>query len=201
MLVLKLGGSVITDKRVRCRARPGVIGRLARELKPFCSETIIVHGAGSFGHIKASKHGLKDGISSDEALLGAAEVQREVRELDAIVCRALQKAGIPAISIPPSVFLQFSCGSLSEYDVGPFREAMARGFVPVTFGDVVMDDLQGVAICSGDDLVKLLACEFKAERAVFVSDVDGIFDSDPKANKRAKLIREIDPLKPLKAVM
>jgi isopentenyl phosphate kinase len=199
MLVLKLGGSVITDKRVRCKARPDIVGRLARELKPFCGEMVIVHGAGSFGHILASKYGLKEGISSDRALLGAAQVQREVRELDSLVCHGLQKAGIPAVSIPPSVFLRFSCGSLSEYDVQPFKDAMTRGFVPVTFGDVVLDDHQGIAICSGDDLMKLLASEFKAERAIFVSDVDGIYDADPKKDKKAKLAREIDPLRPFKA--
>ncbi|MFH0816112.1 MAG: isopentenyl phosphate kinase [Methanobacteriota archaeon] len=194
--MVKLGGSAITDKRVSCKARRADIARLAKELAPFASELLIVHGAGSFGHIGAAKYGLKKGLSSKKSLLGAATVQREVRELNLIVCEALHKAKVPAVSIPPSAFIRFTSGSLSGYDLRLFSDAVANGFVPVTFGDVVPDFDQGVAICSGDVLVKLLASEFKAKAAVFASDVDGVFDADPKQSCKAKLLTEIDPLRP-----
>lgn len=194
--MVKLGGSAITDKEVRCRAKPQNIARLCGELAPHAAKLLIVHGAGSFGHIGASKFHLKGGLSNKRSLLGAAEVQREVRELHNLVLGGLHKAGVPAVSFPPLTFLKFSGGCLSDYDFKQLRGAMARGFVPVTFGDVVLDDRQGVAICSGDDLVRLLCSEFKAEGAVFVTDVDGIYDSNPKGPGKAKLLREIDPLRP-----
>ena len=196
MIVVKLGGSAITDKRTSCKARSADISRLARELAPFASELLIVHGAGSFGHIGAAKYGLRNGLGAKNALLGAATVQREVRALNLMVCEALHKAKVPAVSIPPSTFIRFTSGSLSDYDLRQFHDAIAMGFVPVTFGDVVPDIDQGVAICSGDVLVKLLACEFKAKAAVFASDVDGVFDADPKQSRGAKLLTDIDPLRP-----
>jgi isopentenyl phosphate kinase len=197
LIVVKLGGSAITDKRRPCSARKAVISRLARELAPHAGDVIIVHGAGSFGHIGAAKYGLKRGLSTKRSTLGAAVVQREVRQLNNIVMEALHEAGVPAVSMPPSILIRFASGSITDYDLGPFREALARGLVPVTFGDVVMDFDQGVAICSGDVLVKLLVSEFKAEAAVFASDVDGVYDSDPKKNPGAKLIEEIDALRPI----
>jgi isopentenyl phosphate kinase len=196
LIVVKLGGSAITDKRRPCKARRPVIERLARELAPFAGELLLVHGAGSFGHIGAAEYKLRDGLKGRKSVLGAAIVQREVRELNQIVLKALTDAGVPAVSMPPGALVRFSSGSLSEYDIRPFRDALAKGMVPVTFGDVVQDVDQGVAICSGDVLVKLLASEFKAKAAVFASDVDGVFDADPKKNKSAKLIEEIDPLRP-----
>ncbi len=196
MIVVKLGGSAITDKRKPCKARRGVIARLARELAPFAGDLIIVHGAGSFGHIGAAEYGLKNGLKTKKSALGAAIVQREVRELNQLVLKALTDAGVPAVSMPPGALVRFSSGSLSDYDLRPFRDALAKGMVPVTFGDVVQDIDQGVAICSGDVLVKLLASEFKAKAAIFASDVDGVFDSDPKKNKGAKLMDELDPLRP-----
>ena len=40
--------------------------------------------------------------------------------------------------------------------------------------------------------VFLLADAYGAERLVYVSDVDGIFDADPKTEKRAKLLKKVN---------
>ena len=53
------------------------------------------------------------------------------------------------------------------------------GKVPVLHGDVVRDSEQGCAILSGDTLVECLTEEFKPKRVVFISDVEGIFTSNP----------------------
>ena len=58
-VILKLGGSVITDKG----ADEGVVReadllRIAKEVSEFRGKMIVVHGAGSFGHTHAKKYGL-----------------------------------------------------------------------------------------------------------------------------------------------
>src|SRR4030067_690382 len=84
MLLVKLGGSGITVKsKYRPRRGPD-LSRLARELAAATDPTgmIVVHGAGSYGHILAAKHRLGEGYA-DPAQLGAvAQVQRDVRALD-----------------------------------------------------------------------------------------------------------------------
>ena len=61
MLLVKLGGSVVTDKDKLRTARRPAIRRLAAELAAVRQPLLVVHGAGSFGHILASHHRLNEG--------------------------------------------------------------------------------------------------------------------------------------------
>ena len=56
MFILKLGGSIITRKAEKGCFRQDIMDNLAKEIKEANKESIIVHGAGSFGHILAKKH-------------------------------------------------------------------------------------------------------------------------------------------------
>jgi len=64
--------------------------------------------------------------------------------------------------------------------------------VPVTFGDVVRDEVRGLSICSGDQLMAALAKEFRPSKVIFVTDVDGVFTADPTQDPEAKLIPTVD---------
>ena len=57
--------------------------------------------------------------------------------------------------------------------------------MPVSFGDVALDNQLGFSICSGDLLIQLLAAEFKPEKVIFVIDEDGLYSANPKTNKNA----------------
>ncbi len=45
----------------------------------------------------------------------------------------------------------------------------------------MFDTLQGCAILSGDTLGEMLAANFPPRRFLFVTDVDGVYDCDPKS--------------------
>ena len=51
MIIIKLGGSIITDKTDYRKFNKDVVARLCKEIKESGQKVIIVHGAGSFGHI------------------------------------------------------------------------------------------------------------------------------------------------------
>ena len=190
---MKLGGSVITHKAKPLSFRPRVTARLARELAPFYGEgLVVVHGAGGFGHVRAAEYGLAGGLTDADSVQGTAIVQRDVRTLNLHVIDALLAAGIPAVSIPPGTFLELDDGRLTEFDAVPFQRAIARGLVPVTFGDVLMDRERGVAIASGDLLMAALSGVFKPEMAVFVTMVDGVYEGDPSKGD-SRLLREVSP--------
>lgn len=186
MYLVKLGGSVITDKARPLAFREDVVRRIVSELDS-SSPMIIVHGAGSFGHIYAEKYGLSHGFQSREQLEGFARVQRDVRDLNLRVLSVLIDAGINAVSIPPFASCLNSDGSLDYLEAAPFQRALKMGLVPVTFGDAVFDSTIGFSICSGDYLMEALALEFKPDKAVFLSDVDGIYDRNP-AEEGAELL-------------
>ncbi len=193
MLLVKLGGSVITEKTRLRTARSAPIRRLARELKSVGQPLLVVHGAGSYGHILASRHRLNEGDSSPGKRSAAARVQADVRNLDGLVVDALNRAGLAAVSIPPASVLVLDDGKVSTADLTAFLEFSSMGFTPVTFGDVVRDLRRGVSICSGDLMMLELARAFRPNRAVFAADVDGLFTADPKLRRSALLLESVGP--------
>jgi len=193
MYLVKLGGSVLTDKARLRTPRQAAIRRLARELAAVKQPLLVVHGAGSFGHILARKHRLNEGAPTPARRIGAARVQQDVRTLDGLVVNALIDAGLAAVAVPPSSILSLDDGRVASIDLTPFLGFSSGGFTPVTFGDVVRDAKRGVSICSGDLLMLELARAFRPERAIFVADVDGLFTADPKRDREARLLDEVGP--------
>ena len=193
MLLVKLGGSVLTDKARLRTPRPTAIRRLAGELASVRQPLVVVHGAGSYGHILASRHRLNAGGSSLAKRAAAARVQADVRELNHLVVAGLNKLGFASVPIPPASVLSLDDGRVSTIDLTPFLEFSSMGFTPVTFGDVVRDLRRGFSVCSGDLMMLELARAFRPERAVFAADVDGVFTADPKRRRTARLLETVGP--------
>ncbi|MGQ9583100.1 MAG: isopentenyl phosphate kinase [Thermoplasmatota archaeon] len=179
MKVVKLGGSVITNKRAigaKPVFRAGTAARLLREIRSSGQKVVVVTGAGSFGHVLARRYGLADGFREERQWSGFVEVARDVRRLNLMVLDAALRVGIRAISVPPSICAVQMDGRIHFLDTGVFRRYLERGITPITFGDVCLDlSSRRFSICSGDALAQHLSREFGADRAVFVSDVDGVF--------------------------
>lgn len=192
MLLVKLGGSVLTDKARLRTPRNAAIARLTKELAKLGDDVIVVHGAGSFGHVLARRYGL-NGPASPMKAKGAAAVQRDVRTLDALVVDGLMRAGLAPAVLPPSAILSLDDGRLASFDISPFRDYVRQGFTPVTFGDVVRDRTRGVSVCSGDILMLEIAKAFHPRCVVFAADVDGLYTKDPKRSKDAHLLLSVSP--------
>lgn len=187
-----MGGSVITDKgRYRTFDRE-TAARLAEEIAQSGERVVLVHGAGSFGHVLAKEHKLHLGITESSQLMGAAAVMSDVRELDLEMCRCLTAAGLAVVPLPPASCAEMSGGELHMLDVDQFRKYLETGMVPMTFGDVVWDRRRGLSICSGDQLMMLLAKELRPDKVIFVTDVDGVFTADPNIDPNATLVGTVD---------
>ena len=193
MFIVKLGGSVITDKSKEYCFRQEVMDRLSGEIKKSGSDVIIVHGAGSFGHILAKQHELNEGYKNKDQLQGFSITHAMVQELNSRVLKSLHGSSIAAVSIPPHAILILDGHKSNTIDYTIFNYYLKNGFTPVTFGDVVLDKKLGFSICSGDLLMQLLAEHFKPEKVIFVIDEDGLYTSNPKLNKNAELISSTTP--------
>jgi len=192
LVILKLGGSVITDKNKYMTADKKNIARLVKEIadarKKMKFDLIIVHGAGSFGHMPVKKHGIKDGIFNEKHKLGFADTNYSCTVLSQHIVAALLKEKIPAIVVTPLVVLSHSNKKMKDFDTKVVSTLLKSGYVPVMRGDVVLDDIIGGSISSGDEQVPYLANALHANKMIYGVDVDGIFTADPKTNKNAKLI-------------
>jgi len=191
-MLVKLGGSVITDKGRYRTFRGDVLARLVGEIASAGKEVVLVHGAGSFGHVLAAQHQLQHGYRDPSQVPGVAKVAEDVRELDLMVVRVLNEGGLPSVSLPPSAVATLRSGKLEDLDVEVFRRYLELGICPVTFGDVALDRERRFGICSGDQLMERLAREFRPERVIFCADVDGVYTADPATDPSARLIDTVD---------
>jgi len=188
MYIIKLGGSVITDKTKENCFKQEIADNLVKQIKKSNKEAIIIHGAGSFGHIIADKYKLNEGHKSVDQLIGFSLTLGMVQKLNSLVLDSLHNVGIPAVSIPPHSCLMLNNHNPLSFNHIIFRDYLEEGFTPVIFGDVVLDKQLGFSICSGDLLMLLLAEKLKPEKIIFVIDEDGIYTSNPKQDKNAELI-------------
>ncbi len=187
MILIKLGGSVVTDKSKETTARHDVIDRLAQEIASVPGKKIMVHGGGSFGHIKAKEHNLHLGFTDESQRDGVCTVQKDMRLLNRIIEDGFHKANVPVASVPAGAITVFDNGELVKFPSDVFAHYLDIDITPITFGDVVVDKTKGIAICSGDDIMLKLARDLKVERCIFVTKVDGVFASFPAADGEAPL--------------
>lgn len=192
MEILKLGGSVVTDKNKLKTPNISSIKRLAGEVASAGPRKIIViHGGGSYGHPIAKEYDIVAGYSSSRQLLGFTLTHQAMVELNRIVVEAFTEAGVPVISMAPSSFIITEDRRITNINLEVVSRAVESGFIPVLYGDVVLDTAQRFTILSGDQLVVKLAINLGAERIIFGVDVDGVYTANPKLAKEARLIEEL----------
>lgn len=183
LVFVKLGGSLITDKRVRRAVRRDVIQRVASEITQALAENpslqlVIGHGSGSFGHFSANAHQTAKGVQTAEQWHGFAEVAFEAAELNQIVLTALREAGLPAMKFQPSATAQSESGKVVSLDTRPIRLSLQRGLIPLVYGDVGFDEIQGGTILSTEAIFFYLARVLSPDRIILLGEVEGVLDAD-----------------------
>jgi isopentenyl phosphate kinase len=190
--VLKIGGSVITDKSGELAARTGEIDRLTREIEQaHVRNLVIIHGGGSFGHPAAKKYRIKDGYKEESQKIGFSETHHYMTVLNGLVMDALIWHNVPSLSITPSSCIITENGRIKDFEDIPLRTLLKMGFAPVLYGDTVFDTKLGFTILSGDQLVAAIGQRFNADRIIVGMDADGVYDADPKTEKTAKLFEHL----------
>ncbi|MFH0885048.1 MAG: isopentenyl phosphate kinase [Candidatus Micrarchaeota archaeon] len=180
MKILKIGGSVITDKSGYRKAVPENIGLLAKTVagiwKRGARDLVLVHGASSFGHALVIKHGLENGVKNTSQKLGYADTHAACCELSSMLVGALIANGAPAVSIPPAMVLSLKDKRIARFDTKIVNDYLQSGYLPVLFGDMVPDSVLGGYPCSGDQIVSYLGKG--ADMLVLATNVDGVLDDN-----------------------
>ena len=209
LLFLKLGGSLITDKRQAETPRLDVLTRLAAEIAQARRQNpalklVIGNGAGSFGHVPAKRYGTRDGVRTAEEWFGFAQTADAAARLCRLVSAALLDAGVPVWSIQPSAALRCEDGHIVDGPAFAIAQALQNGLVPVVHGDVALDSVRGGTISSTEEIFDWLAnalplqlsaehaagtaTEWRLSRLVLAGEVDGIYTADPQLEPGAKRI-------------
>lgn len=193
LIFLKLGGSLITDKRSAQTPRPEVILRLAGEIARARQEDpslslIIGHGSGSYGHMVGNQYNTRHGVKTTEQWLGFAKVWHAARLLNQLVIERLIQADIPAIAFPPSSMVTAEGGAVSSWDLYPIQSALEHGLVPLVYGDVVFDNAWGGTILSTEDLFYHLAQHLSPSKILLAGIEAGVWADFPACTQLIPLI-------------
>ncbi|NJN67717.1 MAG: isopentenyl phosphate kinase family protein [Chloroflexaceae bacterium] len=191
---LKLGGSVITNKRGQEAADLSAIRSLAEDLHAAHAarpgqRLLLGHGSGSFGHLYAARYGIHTGLSENDDWIGFALTSAAALRLNRIVVDVLLNMGVPALSLQPSASLCCEHRSIVGWNTEAIEVALRRGLVPVIHGDVAFDHGQGCAIISTETLFTHLALHtrLRPARIVLVGE-EGVYTADPRKDPTARLI-------------
>ena len=186
MLLIKFGGSVITDKSKYATFRrenaAGMIAELSRGMEHLKDKRIIlVHGAGSFGHILAHEHAINKGIHGAKDFLNVVpKIRRDVRLLNSLMVETLLDNSFYPVSITPEVILyreKSGCYRTVESGIQAICGHLKTGFLPVMYGDVIYHEGAGFSICSGDDVMNILSRLEDVDKIIFVTDVHGLYNT------------------------
>jgi|SRR5215831_12171327 len=185
LVLVKLGGSVVTFKEKRLTPNYDAINRICKTLKKIDKPFIIVHGGGSFGHYWSVKYDMHTNPKKYDST-GVSIVHQSMVTLNEIIVSNMKRHKLLPYSIMPNA-LTFKLKPCDEriFDLGIIAN---RKIIPVTFGDAVHVDQGRFSILSGDVLMTMIASILRPVKVIFAVNVDGIYQNKAKD----KIVGEID---------
>ncbi len=181
--LIKLGGSLVTDKRQPKAFRRESAQSIARQLAEIHARQpemriVLGHGSGSFGHYEAQKHGTAAGVRSAEDRLGFARVGAAASQLSQLILDEMLAASLPALRFQPSAMQIARDRALKQIEIAPLQMALEMGYLPLVHGDVALDETYGGCIISTEALFARLVEPLGVERIILLGIVDGVMNRD-----------------------
>ena len=205
IVLVKVGGSSITDKANFETLNEDSLEWFARIVAESSIQQrfVIVHGAGSFGHHTAKEYDLRgktvsprnktNAMFNAHLVTGVARTRLSVQKLNQAVVSAFLEHDVPAVGISPcfgvpGVQAHGGDDTARQHLVAIVQSTVAAGLVPVLHGDACLYGTGNVGILSGDTIMEILGQATFITRAVFLTDVDGVYTADPNTNPSAELL-------------
>lgn len=191
-VVVKLGGSAITDKSKTCSPRLGVIHQAVADIASYRKPLIVLHGGGSYAHPFITEAMLAKRFRRKSQLARVSEVELNLDQLTRIIGVALLLHDKAFVPIRPMSFLTLKSDSLGASFLQPITCALRDGMIPLIHGDLAFDEAGGCRVLSADRIASLLGDKLGVSRVLFGCDVEGVYACDPKESETATLIQEVD---------
>jgi isopentenyl phosphate kinase len=190
MILIKLGGSIITNKEKPLSPRKKTIENIAKYLKKVNESIIIVHGGGSFGHYWSVKYDMHTKPMKYNAY-GVSIVKNSMIELNKIILDAFLKNKLNPYCLPPTDFMSGNKPIIKK--IKEIEKIANSGLIPITFGDALWYGQKKTYILSGDKIMTYLSKILKPRLVVFALNEEGLYQD----LKSKKLIRELKGENPI----
>ncbi|MBP7700864.1 hypothetical protein KA111_02260 [Candidatus Woesebacteria bacterium] len=185
--LIKLGGAIITNKEVPMMVQRDTLNRLIMEISQARSQSedlyIVGHGQGSFAHAPALRYKTMDGFVSEESAIGMAITQDSAAQLNRIVVKNFLRDQIPAVSFLFSNSMVTNNKKAKHWCSEVLLNYLEKGLVPVTGGDVLIDEKIGCTIWSTEKVLSYIANnlpkgDYQVSRIIHVTEVAGVLDEN-----------------------
>lgn len=183
IVILKLGGSVITTKSKPQTLNIRAIKNIAQIIREFDKPIIIVHGAGSFGHYFAKRFRISNKPTT--SIKAITQIRESMIKLNSSVIEIFNKYKINTLAFSP--ISMYNKKNILLHWEHYLKKMLNMDMVPITYGDIIPGS-KGFYIISGDVIVKDLTHLLNPRNVVFASDIDGLYSD---INDKSTLIKKV----------
>ncbi|MFW9941640.1 MAG: isopentenyl phosphate kinase [Candidatus Thorarchaeota archaeon] len=197
IILLKLGGSLLTDKSKPFQIREDVAKSTIQQIINANEKVILIHGGGSFGHPLAKKYNILNGLdkSIPNQICGLTETHQAMVKFNTYLVNLFLEQNYPSFSIQPSSIFINNADNIIFKSVDIIETALDLNILPILYGDIIFDKQGSFSIISGDQIIFEL-CEnlqnYYVSKVIFALETDGIFINDKDSKEiKVKLVSEI----------
>jgi isopentenyl phosphate kinase len=172
LAVIKLGGSVITNKDVPLSLNELAINRILNAISKIKIPIVLVHGGGSFGHywsIRFNMHSKPDNYSP----YGISVVHQSMVHLNDFIVNSMMRKKMCPYSIAPLSFMDND--KINKMQILNLGKIAKSKMIPITFGDVIYRYRMKYSVISGDEIMTIISSVLRPTKIVFALNVDGVY--------------------------
>lgn len=194
--MLKIGGSVLTDKKTPDTINFDIIDQIAANIKKIYDKPelkfALVTGVGNVGHRAVAQSGAHKGDNgSIKRRVGLVKAQIAVNNLRNIVLEALERHKVPVFQFYTSSIAIADKMRIKEMYFNSVEEFLKNNIIPITSGDVIPDKTLGYSVMSGDIALQQMVNRWHPKIIVYGTNVAGVYNDDPQENPAAELLTDI----------
>jgi isopentenyl phosphate kinase len=189
LILLKLGGSLITEKDKPYTARFDIISSIVSQISKYNKEhfdthLIIGNGGGSFPHRSAALYGTVDGFRDETSPYGSCRVHTDALELHFLLIKECIKKNLPVYSLQPSALFMTADKKPLYTSFAPVEETLKSSIIPFVYGDVILDTKIGATIYSTEEILSMIAMHYKEKKMydsitiIHAGKFDGVYDTN-----------------------
>ncbi len=187
-VIVKIGGSFVTDKNQPESLKEDRVRKIARELSSVVQSgkvsLLLAHGAGSYGHIAAKNFQAKQGSNPQFGWQAFYQIRQDMMKLNLQILQICANEGLFPITVQPSAIAMACGGKLQFMDTRSIRLLLDSEQIPLIHGDIILDEKQDFTIASTEDQMEKLSDYIFFHRIVLISDVPGVLDAQGRVIPR-----------------
>ena len=193
--LLKLGGSLLTNKNKPFSIREDIVKTAVQEIIEANECLILIHGGGSFGHPLAKKYKIFNGFNKSipNQTFGLVETHQSMIKFNSYLINLFLERNYPALSIQPSSIYIKNGQDISNCSIEIIETVLDLNILPILYGDIILDKQGSFSIISGDQIIFELCGNLKKyliSKVIFTMEVDGLYIKDKDENTNYILVNE-----------